>query len=406
MSAQERDRMKLLDKVEHGTLTRAEAARVLKVTERQVYRMLRRHRELGDVALVHGLRGKPSNRAKPSHVRSQVLEYAGTLYDDYGPTLLVETLAALHGLEIGVETVRQWLLDSGDRERVRRRRKHRLRRVRRSAIGELLQIDGSQHHWFGPQHAPCWLLVTVDDASGRLYARFVTAESIDEVLRVLIDYASRYGLPRAVYTDKGSAYIGSGRTLTDVGRALAALGIECITAHSPQAKGRVERANGTLQDRLVKELRRRQITSPAEGDRFLLAGYLDAYNARFMVREELPDVHRSIEGLDLKNIFCREVTRVVANDFTISYYGDCIQIFNSPTPMPSPRARVTVRRWLDGTTHVFWRSYELRSGPFVAGPRRARQVPVPRADHPWKQKRLGKMRRPAPKNVMDAATRP
>jgi hypothetical protein len=397
--------MKILDQVERGKMTRTEAARILKVTDRHLYRLLARHRGLGDAGLVHGLRGKCSNFAWPSHIKAQVLDYASTLYDDYGPTLLVETLTKLHQLDIGVETARQWLLTSGDRERVRTRRKHRLRRARRAAIGELLQVDGSLHHWFGPEHPPCWLLVTVDDASGRVYARFVTAESIDEVLRVLLDYVRRYGLPRAVYTDKGSAYVGSDQTLTDVGRVLGVLGIECITAHSPQAKGRVERANGTLQDRLVKELRRLGITTPADGDRFLLESYLDDFNARFMVGGDLPDVHRPVEGLDLKNIFCREVTRVVANDFTLSYYGECLQIFNGPTPMPAPRGHVIIRRWLDGTVHVFWRGYELRSGPFVDTPRRSRRVPVPREDHPWKQKRLGKTKRQRATNVIDAAIR-
>lgn len=411
MSSKERERLKTLERVSKGELTACEAARALGISVRQVYRSLRRYRARGDAGLVHGLRGRPSNMRHPAAERTKALELFGTLYADYGPTLLAETLAKHHGLTISRETLRRWLLAAGAWKRARTRRRHRRRRPRRAAIGEMIQIDGSVHAWFGPDRPQAWLLVIVDDASSRLFARFVTAESIDEVLRTLLAYAQRYGLPQSVYSDRGSAYYGSDATPTDVGRALATLGIEMIQAHSPQAKGRVERENRTLQDRLVKALRRLGITTPEAGNRFLDETYLGEHNAAFAHLEGLADVHRPIQNLVLEEIFCREYTRVVANDYTVSLDGECLQLHDTGGAMPAPRARVVIRRRLDGTRTILWHDHPIPFAPFDPHPRtHLRRIPVPPPNHPWNGKRVGKRpgpsRTPRSRTVMEAALLP
>jgi transposase len=390
MSTEERHRLKLLTQVQQRKMTYREAAGHLEVSERHVYRLMRRYQSEGDAGLIHGLRGKPSNRGQRHSIRQHVIGLYRHQYGDYGPTLFTEQLLSAHSIALDHETVRRWLRNDGITHFERRRRKHRRKRERRSAIGELVQFDGSPHDWFEGRGAPCCLLHAIDDASGRIFLRFAPSENSADVLATLRSYCDRFGIPQALYIDHGSVFYAENK-LTDVGRAMKTLGVEMIFANSPQAKGRVERGNRTQQDRLIKALRRKNISTIAQANHYLKQDYLQEHNDHFAYTEGLPDVHRSCVGYDLTNIFCFQTERCVRHDFTITLDGEYIQLERSDTPLPPPRHIVTVRRWLDGSLHLFWHELELRFKELHHKPRPRKRLHVkPPADHPWRHMQLGR----------------
>ena len=392
MSAKERDRLTILTQVCEGHLTVADAAELLSISERQTYRILQRFRAEGAKGLLHRLRGHPSNRGYDKTVRQRVVQLYWQDYRDYGPTLFSEKLMEHHRLQINHETVRRWLMANGGTNLQRKKRLHRKKRPRRSAIGELVQFDGSDHDWFEGRGPSCVLLHAIDDASNQSFLRFAPSEDTANALATLRAYCERYGIPRALYTDYDSVYYAD-KTLTDVGRAMQTLGLELIYASSPQAKGRVERGNRTHQDRLVKELRERGISTIAEANRFLAAEYLDKHNQHFAVTENLADVHRSIEGYHMDNIFCFQTERHVRNDYTISLGGQYIQLLRGTEPLPFPRHSVTVRRYLDDTVHIFWKDLELSFEILDHQPiPKPRTIVHPAATHPWRRSLIGKAR--------------
>ncbi|MBS4029032.1 MAG: DDE-type integrase/transposase/recombinase [Ignavibacteriales bacterium] len=233
----------------------------------------------------------------------------------------------------------------------------------------------------------CTLLCAIDDASGRVFLRFARSENVHEVFVCWRMYIERYGIPAAIYTDFGSVYQTSDKKQTQYKRAMAALRVECIFAHSPEAKGRVERSHRTQQDRLIKALRREGISTIDEANRFLELAYLNDFNAKFATTDGLPDVHRAATGYNLDNIFCREETRHVYNDWTITLNAHYLQLQRSDAPLPPPRAKVIVRRWLDNSLHIFWNNNELAFTTLKEKP-----TPFPRltchppSSHPWKRK--------------------
>ena len=266
MSQRERDVLKVMQGVIEGKRTQADAARLLRRSVRQVRRLQRKLETGNDGALVHGLRGRPSNHRADAEVRRRVLRAYRQSYRDFGPTLAAEKLAA-EGLAVGVETLRRWLLADGLWERKRQRDPHRSRRPRRECFGELVQMDASIHDWLEGRGEAAVLIAMIDDATGRIAARFYPAGTVEAHLHLLGVWLRRYGRPAAVYTDRHSIFEpqDKGKALpngvTQFGRALAELDVELIRAHSPQAKGRVERLFGTAQDRWVKELRLAKATT-------------------------------------------------------------------------------------------------------------------------------------------------
>lgn len=393
MSTKERRCLQVIGRINHGKLKVAEAAEILRITERQMYRLLVRYRVQGDKGLIHQLRGRSSNHGYPKGVQKEILRLYQETYPDYGPTLFAEMLAEHHGHSIDANTLRRWLKDAGLWMRVRAARRHRRKRERRPAIGELLQFDGSFHNWFEDRGPYCCLLVAIDDASGRVFMRFAESENTKDVLATLSAYVERYGIPRQFYSDCGSVYRSTGERPTDVTRALRRLGVEVIFAHSPQAKGRVERSNRTHQDRLIKALRREKISAIPEANRFLERAYLRQHNARFARTDHLRDIHRPVGGIDLRNVFCFATTRTVHNDYCITLNAHYIQLERSDAPLPPPGNTVTVHHWLDGTVHIFWHDHQLafnrltqRPGP---KPRIVRPAPP---SHPWHRSDLGNMR--------------
>jgi transposase len=396
MSVKERERLKIIDQVIERKLSTGEAAEVLEISTRQMYRIKGRYYNEGEKGLIHKLRGKSSNRGYGKKQKESVIKLYVKDYSDYGPTLFSEKLLEYHGQKIDHETIRRWLRESAITTSMRKKRPHRRKRERRTAIGEMIQFDGSPHDWFEGRGAMCCLLHAIDDASGRIYLRFAASENTSDCLLTLKKYCQKHGIPKAIYTDHGSVFYADGK-LTDVGLAMEKLGVEMIYANSPQAKGRVERGNRTHQDRLVKELRKENISTIAEANKYLEEKYLYEHNRRFSMCDNLADVHRSIEGYDLNNIFCYQTERQVKNDYTITLGARYIQLSlqsrlgRNATPLPLPKRYVTVRRWLDDSLHIFYKEQELSFIILKDKPKTKNNVVrKPKADHPWKKWNIGR----------------
>ena len=359
MSQRERDRLKVMSAVLEGKRTQREAARLLKLSDRQVRRIQRGLKGEGDGAIVHKLRGRPSNRRiEPAH-RARVVEQYKEQFAGFGPTMAAEKLRG-QGLPVAVRTLREWLVAEGLWQRQRRRDKHRSRRERRPCRGELVQADGSHHDWLEGRGPRMVLLVMIDDATSWVMARFYPAETTEGYMDLLGRYLRRYGRPVALYVDGDSIFRSETRhpedpvpILTQFGRALEELQIELIQAGSPQAKGRVERFNGTAQDRLVKELRLAGASTLQEANQVLEDVFLPWFNDHCTVAPQSPnDAHRPLDrSMKLEAILSIQAKRKVANDYTIRLDNRVYQLL--PPPWPGLRGgRVTVERRLDGSLHL------------------------------------------------------
>ena len=374
MSQKERDVLKILHGVLTGGRTQSEAARLLGFSTRHVRRLQRRLEAQGDGALVHGLRGRPSNHRLDPTFRRKVLAAYRRRYADFGPTFACEKLAQ-DGLEVCPQTLRRWLVEEGLWQRRRRRDPHRSRRPRRACLGELVQMDASVHDWLEGRGEELVLITMIDDATNRLLARFYPAGTVEAHMDLVGRWLRRYGRPLAVYTDRHSIFEpqDKGRALPDAetqfGRALRELGIELIRAHSPQAKGRVERSFGTAQDRWVKELRLAGATTAAEANA-VLARLLPEHNRRFAKpARQAGDAHRPLgAGHDLAAILSIQEERVVANDYTVRFRNRFYQLL--PPVYPGQRGgRVVIELRLNGTMAVRFRGKYLkyREAPRAGG---------------------------------------
>jgi hypothetical protein len=401
MSSKERERLKIIGRVVKREMSCVEAAESLGLTERQLYRIRDRYIADGDEGLIHRLRGSTSNYGYGFKVRTRLLDLYRERYSDYGPTLFGEMIEEHHSLMVANipdhETIRRWLLKAGLWTMERKSRAHRRKRERRGSIGSLVQFDGSEHEWFEKRGPKCCLLVAVDDASSTVLARFAASEDTRNVLLTLRAYIEHYGIPRESYMDRAKVYKNQkGTTPTDVERALGRLGVTMITAYSPQAKGRVERCNRTLQDRLVKALRRNGISTIEAANRYLEQTYLPDHNKRFALTRGLKNIHRSSSGLDLDNIFCFETTRKVNNDYTITLGATLFQLDASrEVSRPVPGSTVTIRRWLnDDEIRIFWNEQPVRFSQIKSRPKP--EAPIlrrPAVDHPWRNlKPVGRRR--------------
>ena len=388
----EMDRLKVILRLEQKHLTVVEAAESLTLSERQFYRILQRYRGEGEAGLCHRLRGQASNKAYPPEQRTKAIRLYREKYSDYGPTLFAEKLAEYHNVVISRQTATRWLSQKALWSGSRKKRPHRKKRQCRDAIGSLIQFDGSPHDWFEGRGPVCCLLVAIDDASNSVMVRFAPVEDTEHVLAFWHDYVARLGIPAEVYTDWCSVYVNAEHPerLTPFGCAMAALRIRHIKAGSPEAKGRVERSNRTHQDRLIKALRERNISTIEQANRFLEQYYINAHNQRFAHPNGLTDIHRSASGINLANIFCVEQTRHVYNDWTITLNAQFIQLLKSDTPLPPPRSKVSLRQHLDGSLHIFWNEHELTYKLLHHRPHRVPPVPrPPAANHPWRRKPVG-----------------
>ncbi|KAB7784122.1 ISNCY family transposase [Methylorubrum populi] len=328
MSERELQRVEVLTAILAGRQSVTAAARLLGLSRRHVHRLINVYRAEGASVLRHGARGRRSNRALSDGLRELALVYVREHYADFGPTLASEMLRERHQLPIARETLRTWMIQAGLWLSRQQRRALHQPRLRRERFGELVQIDGSEHRWFEDRADPCTLIVFIDDATGKiLRLRFIRSESAFSYFETLEGYLEEHGRPVALYSDKHAVFRVSktdakgGQGMTQFGRALGELGIEIICANSSQAKGRVERVNRTLQDRLVKALRVAGISSIAEGNDFLLK-FVHGFNDQFSVSPaRSDDLHRPLNlPIDrLRDILAWREQRHVGYDLALSY---------------------------------------------------------------------------------------
>jgi len=365
MTQAERDRLVTLRKTKKGLITRRQAAEELGLDIRQVKRLVKALKKRGDKAVVHGLRGKPSNQRIAQTVEEEAIRIlSAELYKGFRPTLAAEYLADKHGIRASKETVRQWMI----RGKLWRAKAQKVKAVhvwrpRRSCWGELVQWDTSVHAWLeerGPEKM--YLIALIDDATSRLFARFVPADSTEHHMRELWAYVEHYGRPQAVYTDKASLFqptLAPGwkeeepgpKTETQMGRAFRELGIQWIAAHSPQAKGRIERCFGTLQDRLVKGLRKAGARTQEDANQYLGREFLKEWNERFTVQAASEtDAHRPLgKTLSLESTLSHMEQRQVMNDYTVAWEGRRWQIPKAAVQPGLRRSSIRIESRLDGT---------------------------------------------------------
>ncbi|HEX8872057.1 MAG TPA: ISNCY family transposase [Candidatus Acidoferrum sp.] len=365
LTQKERDRLKVLHEVKQGHLTQAAGAAQLGVSERWVRELIGRMRRKGDQAVIHGLRGRRSKRRIQAKIRQRAVDLYRQEYGDFGPTLAAEYLQERHRIQVSKETLRKWLIEAAAwQAKPRKAKQVHVWRPRRRCRGELVQWDTSIHDWLeGRSRRPVKLIAMIDDASNELFARFVEEDSTAEHMRVLRDYLQQNGRPQAFYTDKAGLFRvnlprkrASGarpeESETQIGRALRELGIELIHAHSPQAKGRVERCFGTLQDRLVKGLRKAGAESIEQANRYLAQVFLPTWSQRFRrPAASTVDAHRPL-GEQLDGILSHVETRLVDNDFTVSWDGKRYQIPRDAIIAGLRRSMVRMEARLDGTVWV------------------------------------------------------
>jgi hypothetical protein len=374
MSQKERDVLKIMHAVLNGQRTQAEAADLLGLSVRHVRRIQRKLESGGDAAIVHGLRGRPSNHQPDADFKRRVLAAYRQCYPDFGPTFASEKLAE-EGLLVCPQTLRRWLIAAGLWRRQRRREPHRSRRPRRACFGELVQVDASIHDWLEGRGEEIVLINMIDDATSYVMGRFYPAGTTEAHMDLLLRWLVRHGRPLALYSDRHSIFEAQdkGHALADAetqfGRAVRELDIELILAGSPQAKGRVERSFNTAQDRWLKELRLARVTTH-EGANEVLDRLLPAHNRRFSrAARQATDAHRPLApGHDLAAILSIQEHRVVANDYTIRF---CNRFYQLLKPVyPGERgAKVVLELRLDGTMKIRFRDRYLNYEEVPAAPR-------------------------------------
>ena len=420
LSQRERDRLRVLHEVEQGHLAQIEAARRMKLTDRQVRRLLRGLRERGDRVVLHGLRGRPSNRKLEARFEQRVVARIRQRYADFGPTLAGEHLAQ-EGLVVSRETLRKWMAQAALwRPRTKRVKAVHVWRERRASFGELVMQDSSPFRWLEERGPACHLIALIDDATSRIWGRFTEQDTTEENLRTLGEWLRRFGRPVAHYTDKNSIFQKAGPQplpeqlrgdplRTQFGRALSELGIEWIAAHSPQAKGRIERLFETLQDRLVKEMRLAGIDSLEGANHFLEMRFLPEWEQRFTVApRNARNAHRRLgREQHLEEILSVRVARRVAQDHTVSWDGNRWGVLREEVCAGLRGAAVEIERRLDGSHWLRYRGryLHLRACPEplrpsaspsgLRPPGLAKQTPRPQtkikpkyhvpADHPWRR---------------------
>ena len=399
MTQADRDRLVALKKVQKKVITQREAAEELELSIRQVQRLLYGLQDQGDKAVIHGLLGRPSNRRIEERIERQAVKIlSAPAYEGFGPTLASEYLGKKHGIEASKETVRQWMIRgklwTGKREKVRQ---VHVWRPRRSRFGELVQWDTSEHEWLEGRGEKLYLIAMIDDATSRLFARFVRHDSTEENMKLVWSYLEKFGRPLAFYTDKAGLFQTAEKRKRDepgvekdavempptqMGHALRELGITWIAAHSPQAKGRVERNFGTAQDRLVKGMRVAGVKTIEQANEYLTSDYLAWWERELTVEAANPDdAHRRMDKSHLLAASLSHVeTRQVRPDYTLRWDGRLYQIERQAVVSGLRGANVRVEKRLDGSLAVRHGERYLPVQECAAAdqPKTARQVKVPR----------------------------
>jgi transposase len=428
MSVEELRRVEVLARVKSKTLKVTDAASLVGVSYRQAKRLWKRYREEGPAGLKHRGAGRSSNRAHEEKFRQRVLrrvreKYSGAVGERFGPTLAAEHLESEDELKIDAETLRRWMLGEGLWSRERKRRRHRLRRERKEHFGEMVQMDGSFHAWLEERGPRGCLIDMVDDATSRTWAQLGEQETIWAVADALRGWIERNGVPQSLYVDWKNLYkraatvkeqLRGEEPITQFGRMCAKLGITVIAASSPQAKGRVERQHGTHQDRLVKKLRRKEISSHEAANVYLETEYLAEHNGRFArAAAKAEDYHRRApRAAELDRIFRLQSERTISNDWVVRYQNRWLQLASQRQGAPA-QDKVLVCEGRHGNIAIEYRGRALQwqeiaaprkpmqtEGQPAGQPRSAAKPPqvqrkwVPPSNHPWREAaRRGEQRR-------------
>jgi len=418
VSQTEVKRAQVLDTLKEGEISQLKAARRIGVSTRQARRLAKRYLREGVAGLISKKRGRASNRRLDETLRATAIELIGAQYRDFGPTLACEKLAGSHGIRLSVESVRQMMMRAGYWKPKRGGTvcAHPMRE-RRARFGEMIQIDGSPHDWFEGRGERCTLLVFIDDATGKLtQLRFMPTETTLGYMSVLHDHVLAHGVRAALYSDKHSIFRINAKDAdpeaeTQFSRAARELGIECIHAHSPQAKGRVERANQTLQDRLVKEMRLAGINDMAAANAWL-PGYIADYNRRFAVEpKDTSNAHLAYPDAPgtLLRILSVHVTKTLSKNLSCQHENKLLQVVTTGTGLGLRGAKVTLHEHFDGSHELIWKQRKLaysvmdkpqRQSPLADGKsvnahvdkavarRNTGHKPAP--NHPWRNTPVGK----------------
>jgi len=378
MNKKEREQLIVFEKVKAGMITRVEASFQLGISERWARQKYKRYIEFGTKGLVHRNRGKPSTRRWDPKERSLAIDLLKSEWEGFGPTFAAEKLREIKGIKVSKETIRQEMIKEGIRKVKNRRKNARKQRERRPMKGLLVQLDGSPHDWFEGRAPECTLLVFIDDAtSDLLWLEFVKSESCLDVMRATKNYISLHGRPHEFYVDHGSVFSVNLNNperdkITQWERAVKELSIRISHAHSPQAKGRVERANKTMQDRLIKEMRLAEISSIEEANAFVQSGnFITRHNQRFgVIPAKIGNAHRPANLYNLDEIFCIKEERILTNDHTISFRKRLFQLDTQQRTIIRPKDLITIRTYLDKSIKLFIRNTELMFKEIYARPRR------------------------------------
>ncbi len=418
MTKRELDRVEVFALVKKKKMSQVMAARQLGLSLRQTQRLYKTYSTQGADSLVNKHRGKPSNRALDKFLRSRVVELLEIeLYHGFGPTYMAEILERNHKITISRETVRKLMID-GDLWKSKRKKSPVMhqQRPRRARCGELVQIDGSPHAWFEERGGKCTLIVFIDDATGQTYGKFFPTETTVSYLEVTYEYTKKYGRPQAMYSDRHNIFKVNKpgcikkENITQFSRALKELDVQLYWANSPQAKGRVERANKTLQDRLVKELRLQGIQDIERANDYLKKEFWESYNLKFQKKAADPkNAHReSPSDSELKQILSEKHTRKISKNLEFHFENNLYQIKELPRGLL--RSEVTIIKQLDGTMLVMNKGRKLhvvRYNEQIAGgvdsdskqialievDKRPKHHQKPSGYHPWKQESQALLKR-------------
>lgn len=403
MSQEELKRLHVIKKVLERSISQVEASGLIGLSGRQVRRLVKEVRLNGEGGIIHKSRGKASNRSIPAELRDKVIGLYKSKYFGFGPTLAQEKILSIDKIRLSDETLRKWLISEELPYRKRKKRAHRQWRERKRYFGIMIQVDGSHHDWFEGRGRQCVFIGYIDDATGTIFGRFYSYEGTIPAMDSFKRYIKRYGIPLSIYVDKHSTYkslaepsieeqLNDSKPLSEFGRALKELGVELIHAHSPQAKGRIERLFGTLQDRLVKEMRLKGIKSIEEANNFL-ESYLPEYNKKFAIKPgKKGDMHRSVpRGIDIDKILCIRTKRALRNDFTAAHNKRLYQIEDNIRA-----EHVVVEERIDGSMFITYKGKNLRFKEIAVRPEKKRQdeeiykftsrkIYTPPVDHPWRK---------------------
>ena len=408
MSKKELNRVSVIESALSRKMTQVEASQRLSLSDRHVRRLVHNYREFGTVALVHKLRGRPSNRTIPETFKNQVLELYQKSYSDFQPTFATEKMLEINELVVNPETLRLWLAADGLWTVKARKAKHREWRERKDHFGEMPQFDGSHHDWFEGRGEKCVLLASRDDANNFVLARFYRYEGTKPVFDFWNRYIKRLGKPKAIYLDRHSTYKVNHKialdekTLTQFGRACEELGMVLVNAKSPEAKGRIENLFGTLQDRLVKELRLKGISTIEEANSFLETEFLPKFNQKFMVSpKKKTNFHQPLTAKDnLEKSFSIKSERLINNDFTIRFQGKWYQLEAVQPKLVLKRSKVIMEERLSGQLVIEQQGQSLnykeinkeqikQANPanlpaLTSNPNNQNKARKPAANHPWR----------------------